>query len=152
MQFKRLASFALLASLTAAGVNAETLVQGDVELDSPPYVAQIQAHTDEELTQILTRISNLYDSGQSYPQSQPVALVLHGDEAALFLRQNYQMNKDIVDLAARLDAFNAIDIQVCETWMRYSSVPRAELPAFVDTVPYGPDQEASLLEQGYEYF
>ena len=139
-----------LVLLQAPFSQAETLRQGSLE--SPSYVAKIQAHTGEELTEILTRIDSLYESGESYPQSNPVALVLHGDEASLFLRQNYKENKDIVDLAARLDAFNAVDIQVCETWMRYSSVPRTELPAFVDTVPFGPDTEKALLEQGYEYF
>ncbi|WP_132704029.1 hypothetical protein [Reinekea marinisedimentorum] len=139
-----------LAVLAGSLTQAENLHQGSLE--SPSYVAQIQAHTGEELTEILRRIDNLYERGERYPQSNPVALVLHGDEANLFLRQNYSENKEIVDLAARLDAFNAIDIQVCETWMGFSSVPRTELPAFVDTVPYGPAAEKALLEQGYEYF
>lgn len=142
---------AFITSLLAfSSVQAENLHQGNLE--PPSYVAQIQAHTGEEISEILNRVESLYLEPESYPQSQPVALVLHGDEASLFLRQNYSENKEIVDLAARLDAFNAIDIQICETWMRYSSVPRTEIPAFVETVPFGPDAEEALLEQGYEYF
>jgi len=131
-------------------VSADTLHQGNAE--SPAFVAQIKAHTPDELSDILQRLDGLLQSNQEFPTNQPLALVLHGDEAGAFLRKNYNQNRELVDLAARLEAFNAIDIQICETWMKGASVKKSELPAFVDTVPYGPAQEKALLEQGYEYF
>lgn len=141
----------MLVSLTAAAtLSAESLHTGN--LQSTAYVAKIEAHTPTELSDILMRIDNLLVKDQQFPSSQPLALILHGDEARVFLRKNYIENRSLVDLAARLDAFEAIDIQICETWMRIESVSRSELPAFVDTVPYGPEQEKALLEQGYVYF
>jgi len=129
---------------------ADTLYPGSLE--SPAYIAQIQAHTPNEVSDILHRLEVLLQDGQSFPSNTPLVLVLHGDEAGVFLRRNYLRNKALVDLAARLDAFDAVHIQICETWMRRASVSKTELPAFVDTIPYGPSQEKALLDQGYEYF
>jgi len=128
----------------------DTLRPGSLE--SPAFIAQIEAHTPNEVSDILHRLETLLQNGQSFPSNAPLALVLHGDEAGVFLRRNYQSNKALVDLAARLDAFDAVHIQICETWMRGASVSKSELPAFVETIPYGPAQEKALLEQGYEYF
>ncbi len=143
----------LIAMVLVVGplaVNADSLHTGDVQ--APDFIAQIEAHTPSELSDILHRVDSLLLEQSDFPSSRPLALVLHGEEARVFLRENYQQNRELVDLAARLDAFNAIDIQICETWLRGASVPKSELPAFVDTVPYGPAQEKALLEQGYEYF
>ena len=140
----------IFASLVAVGATAESLHTGNLETSQ--FIAQIEAHTPSEVTSILQRLDLLLQGEASYPASQPLALVLHGEEARAFLRQNYNENRELVDLAARLDAFNAIDIQICETWLRGAAINKSELPAFVDTVPYGPAQEKALLEQGYEYF
>ncbi|WP_320824210.1 hypothetical protein [Reinekea sp.] len=129
---------------------ADTLHPGSLE--SPAFIAQIEAHTPNEVSAILHRLEVLLLSDQSFPSSAPLALVLHGDEAGVFLRRNYQSNKALVDLAARLDAFDAVNIQICETWLRGASISKSELPAFVETIPYGPSQEKALLKQGYEYF
>lgn len=118
---------------------------------TPRYIGQIQAHTPAEIQSILQRLDTLHNNSE-FPSSQPLALVLHGDEVNAFLRKNYSANRELVDLAARLDAFDAVDIQICETWMRDSSVSIEDLPAFVDTVPYGPAREQELLEDGFEYF
>lgn len=130
--------------------HAEQLIPGS--LSSPAYVAQIQAHSSDEVNDILNRLEALFEKEDGYPSSQPLALILHGDEARAFLRSNYEENRALVDLAARLDAFNAIDVQICETWMAKESVSSDQLPAFVDTVPYGPAAESSLIDQGWEYF
>lgn len=144
-----LISFAAPILLSGA-LFAENIHSGS--LQSNAYIARIQAHTPLELTEILTRLDALLQQEQGYPSSQPLALVLHGEEAKAFLRDNYQQNRDLVDMAARLDAFNAVDIQICETWLRGEDIPKSQIPAFIETVPYGPDQEDALLEQGYEYF
>lgn len=146
--FKRACTAGLLTISVAIG--AESLHAGNAE--SSAFVARIEAHTSNEISNILERLDGILQSEQAFPSSEPLALVLHGDEVRTFLRQNYAQNREIVDLAARLDAFQAIDIQVCETWLRGASVNKSELPAFIDTVPYGPAQENKLLEQGYEYF
>ncbi|MFP8966681.1 hypothetical protein ACKC9G_08915 [Pokkaliibacter sp. CJK22405] len=122
--------------------------------NSPPrYLAAITRHDAFELTLILERADVLLqDRMDVYPDYPPLTLVLHGDEARFFTRMNYPANKMLVDLAARLDAFHVIDLKICETWMRDNGVKRSELPAFVETVPYGPAEEDRLEQQGYLQF
>lgn len=141
---------ALSVLIGSASAFADSLHAGNVS--TPKYVAKIQAHTPSELNDILSRLDSMLQQEGEFPSSQPLALVLHGDEAEAFLQKNYQDHRALVDLAARLDAFNAVDIQICETWLRGAKVKQGELPAFVDTVPYGPAVEEELLDDGYEYF
>lgn len=121
-------------------------------VSSQPFIAEIQAHSASELSEILDRVNQIVKSEQRYSVDRPVALILHGSEIRAFLKENYQHNEQLVNLAAQLQAFNAIEIQVCETWMRQNDVDSNQLPPFISTVPYGPAVESSLLDQGYEYF
>jgi len=115
------------------------------------HVALLHAHTPEELAGILQQAENWADARDEYP-SDPIAIVLHGKEANVFIKQNYPMYRDLVDKAAKLDAFNVVDIKICETWMGVNQVRREQLPAFVDTVPFGPGEEQRLLKAGYQRF
>jgi len=143
-----IATFLVVAG--SSTVLAENLLSDATQTST--FIARIEAHTPAELSEILSRLDTILKSNETYPSSQPLALVLHGDEVEAFLSSNYEDNQALVDLAARLDAFNAVDIQVCETWMRRASATHSELPAFIETVPYGPATEKALLEQGFEYF
>lgn len=142
--------FAALTLALATVVSAENLSPGIVT--TSPYIAQIEAHTTTELDHILRRVDSILKEEQGYSASSPVALILHGTEIQAFLKSNYQQNQALVDLAAKLDAYNAVEIQVCETWMRLNGVDHSQLPPFISTVPYGPAAEAALVDQGYEYF
>jgi intracellular sulfur oxidation DsrE/DsrF family protein len=121
---------------------------------SPRYLADIELHTEAELLEALQRSEHLMDEGVlGRNTSSPVRFVLHGPEARILLLQNYSQHKSTVDLAARLSAFGAVDIKVCETWMGGNRVNPSELPPFVGTVPYGPSEESRLRnEEGYIYF
>ncbi|MCV6588827.1 MAG: hypothetical protein OIF57_07355 [Marinobacterium sp.] len=116
------------------------------------YLAEIRLHTPMEIENLLERASSLVESAEDFRGFEPIAVVLHGSEADAFRSGNYQRYRKLIDLAARLDAFNVIDVKICETWMRMNNVSRAELPAFVDTVPFGPAESRILRRQGYEAF
>ncbi|MGK0498378.1 MAG: intracellular sulfur oxidation DsrE/DsrF family protein [Oceanicoccus sp.] len=121
---------------------------------SPRYLAQIQVNTNEELLRVLQRAEVLLDSGDfKMGIDMPVVFLLHGPEARSLLSPNYKDNKSLADLAARLSAFNVVDIKVCKTWMGGEVIDEMELLPFVVTVPYFKDEERRLLEQqNYVYF
>lgn len=125
-----------------------------VEQESPRLLAHIEVHTSEELSRLLMRAEQLFESGKLVPGTDmPVAFVLHGAEARALISGNYRANKPLVDLAARLSAFQVVDISVCKTWMGGQGLDESQLPPFIDTVPSGPAEERRLLEeQGYVYF
>lgn len=114
-------------------------------------MAQLSAHTPEELAEVLNRAEAWSKRFEDYA-STPIAIVLHGNEASVFLKGNYARYQSLVDQAAKLDAFKVVDIQICERWMGNNGVHRNQLPPFVDTVPYGPGQERTLIEAGYQRF
>ncbi len=115
------------------------------------HIALLHAHTPEELFDILDQAEDWANARSEYPDN-PIAIVLHGQEANAFVKSNYQMHQALVDKAAKLDAFNVVDIKICETWMGMNQVRRDQLPAFVDTVPFGPGEEKRLLRAGYQKF
>lgn len=125
------------------------LAEGD---GSPGYVAKIEAHSKQEIEAIIERAEAVMDKVLTGERVEPIQFVLHGEEARLFFRKNYLENKVLVDRAARLDAFDVIDIRVCETWLRYNDESVSQLYPFVETVPFGPAEEKRLLSEGYLYF
>jgi intracellular sulfur oxidation DsrE/DsrF family protein len=141
----------LLSVYLLMGVGA---AQAQPDTEDPRYLVAIELHTEEELLQALERSEQLLNQGiLSRHSPSPVRFVLHGPEAKILLLQNYPRYKGIVDLAARLSAFGVVDLKVCETWMGGNRVNREELPPFVGTVPYGPNEVRRLMkEQDYIYF
>jgi len=144
-------SAAALSSLLYAEPLTIPTVEPVVELDDK-YVANLERHTPDELYSAFLKADGLLESADTYPEFEPVVFVLHGDEANIFVRNNYRKYKNMVDLAARLDAFGVIDIKICEYWMSANDVERRDFPAFVETIPYGPTEEIRLVEEGYIYF
>jgi len=146
-----LAFFSLIISLCFFSHLSSS--QSFVQDDGPRYLARIELNTKKELMDILRRSEQLFVQNNYQATDQPVALILHGPEAKVFLRGNYSENREIVDLAARLSAFGVVDIKVCEMWMGGESLDGKQLPPFVGAVPFGPAEEKRLVQkEGYVYF
>ena len=146
-------SLCLSALLFIEATAFSTLAYGDIEVvPNNKYIAQIELHTVDELQEVLDRASKISATDEGYNRSSPIQLVLHGEEVRIFLHKNYEKNKSVVDLAARLDAFNVIDIKVCEYWLGEHSLSTDQLPPFIDSVPFGPVEEQNLKRNGYVNF
>ncbi|MCA6063480.1 DsrE family protein [Thalassolituus marinus] len=113
--------------------------------------AVLLLHTEEELRTVLLRADALA-ANASYQNADPVVLVLYGDEIALFARDQYRDNKALVDLAARLDAFNVVDLKVCEQWLGRSGLTTADLPSFLQPVADGNAEIQGMQLQGFASF
>jgi hypothetical protein len=144
---------ALLLFLPAASTVAQNIVFPEVDISSR-YIARIELHTVDELMNSLLRAEKLQREGSFIVgRDAPIAFVLHGPEAKALFLNNYAENKSLVDLAARLSAFDVVDIKVCETWSGSQGLDVSRLPPFIGTIPYGPAEEKRLLEQEkYVYF
>ena len=117
----------------------------------PRYVADISAHSVEALNLLFDRVEKILTRPRSDRESALVSLVLHGPEVEFFALRNYGKYKSLVDRAARLDALGAIDVSICQTQMRKFGISKDEVPAFLEQVPYGPDEVQRLLGSGYVY-
>lgn len=114
--------------------------------------ALVQLHTAEELRSLLSRAEQIANGEAEYNTDEPIALVLHGQEIEIFKRSNYRDNKELVDLAARLDAFNVVDLKVCQRWMGENNLSEGDLPPFLEAVPFGGDEVRRLQGVGYAFF
>jgi intracellular sulfur oxidation DsrE/DsrF family protein len=122
--------------------------------ETPPArsVLDITVHTLDELKVLLDRAEQLSTSLKPQGENASVVLVLHGPEVEFFASSNYAMYKDIVDQAARLDAFDIVDVKICQTMMSIQGVARDDIPAFIEQVPLGQDEIDRLVGEGYIYF
>lgn len=115
-------------------------------LQSKVYL-QISPRGSEDLAELFTTLEESVAAGET--QTDPVVIVLHGPEALPFLRSNYLANRELVDRAARLLAFDRIEMRMCETWMRNNGIRPEELLPFVETVPFAPEEVERLERDGY---
>jgi intracellular sulfur oxidation DsrE/DsrF family protein len=116
------------------------------------YLFSVTLHTKAEIDSMLTRAETLAKTLLSGINNRTgIALVLHGPEIELFTKKNYGSNRQLVDKASRLDSSAVIDIKACRTTMGELKIKEKDLPNFIEIVPYGPDEEKRLLEQGYTY-
>ena len=123
------------------------------EADAPlRAVLDISVHTLEELKVLLDRAEELAMRPQAQGAEASVVLVLHGPEVEFFSIRNYEKYKDIVDQAARLDAFDVVDVKICQTMLDMQGIERADIPAFIEQVPLGPGEIVRLRQQGYVTF
>ncbi|TQV71704.1 acyl-CoA transferase [Exilibacterium tricleocarpae] len=145
----------LLAAGSAADVSNPIAIAGDQAQSAAPngYLARIQKDSPEDIERALRRAEQLFLDGRIDPESGPLAFVIHGPEAAIFFKDSYPAYKAIVDLAARLTAFEVIQVKVCETRMGVLGRKKTELVPFVETVPFGPAEVNRLVNtEEYVYF
>ena len=115
------------------------------------FMVDLSLHNASEIEAFLKhaeKLSSRLEGNSDYPG---IALVLHGPEIEYFARKNYDKYKTIVDLAARLDAGNVIDVKACQTMMKFLHVEKDEMPDFIEQVPYGPNEMKRLEIEGYTY-
>lgn len=125
----------------AAGITAE----------DGRYLFRVSLHTPEEIAGLLARAEELAKTRRTNQRDAGIALVLHGPEIEIFTRKNYARFRETVDRAARLDAGHIIEVKMCRTEMKNRGIREEDIPAFIELVPYGPDEENRLRHSGYVY-
>jgi intracellular sulfur oxidation DsrE/DsrF family protein len=115
------------------------------------YLFSITLHTPEEIAGLLARAEQLAQTMHTDDARTGIALVLHGPEIEIFAKKNYPRFRKTVDQAARLDAAHVIEVKMCLTEMRRLGLRKEDIPAFIELVPYGPDEEERLRRNGYVY-
>ncbi len=113
------------------------------------YLFDVSDHSLEELEALLGRADEITQMSSDDYDKLDIVMILHGPDIDWFTQQNYEQNKQLVDLAEKLDAYDIIDMKVCETAMSSLGVEREEIPPFIESVPYSPDEMKRLLKEGY---
>lgn len=116
------------------------------------FRANIQEHSATEMLSLLQRAEKMALGQDGHTTRDPIIFVLSGDEITLFERENYRDNKPLIDLAARLEAFNIVDLKVCRDWLGQHGIEMTDLPPFVEGVSSAEQENIRLLKAGYAYF
>jgi hypothetical protein len=122
------------------------------ELLPAKALLDISVHTTEEIAVLFDRAEKLAMTPRPHGEGASVVLVLHGPEVEFFSINNYDKYKEIVDRAARLDAFDIVDVKICQTMMNIKGIDRDDIPSFIEQVPLGSAEMERLLKEGYVYF
>ncbi len=113
------------------------------------YLYDISEHSIEDLKLLLQRAEEITQAETDNLEDLKIVMILHGPDIGWFTIDNYDDNKELVDLAKRLDTFDIIDLKVCETTMESMEIDRNQLPPFIESVPYAPDEFIRLSDEGY---
>lgn len=117
------------------------------------YFFDVYGHTAEEITALLRRAQTTHDElPEAEQDSISIALVLHGPDITFFTSDNYAQYRELVDLAASLDAQGYVDLKICTTSVSRRGFDAAQFPSFIEFVPYGPDEIRRLESEGYTRF
>jgi intracellular sulfur oxidation DsrE/DsrF family protein len=101
---------------------------------------------------LLDRAEQLAMKPRPAGRDDRIVLILHGPEVEFFSTRNYDRYKDIVDQAARLDAFDIVDVKICQSMMKVQGIERDDIPSFIEQVPFGEAEIERLVGEGYVYF
>jgi intracellular sulfur oxidation DsrE/DsrF family protein len=146
----------LISGATAIGLIGMLLLFSSPAMaasgDSVRSYLEISPSNLDDLETLLTTLERSLDTAVPGADVEPIVLILHGDEAVPFTRRQYQANRSLVDRTALLDAYSLLDVRMCETWMMENDVQRSDLPPFIETIRYAPDEVRKLEAEGYQPF
>jgi len=156
---------------SATTVTPETGQETVISLSEPPPIVHIQTdsqftignkrylydiseHSIEELQSLLQRAEEITQAGTEDLEDLEdleIVMILHGPDINWFTLENYNDNKELVDLAKKLDTFDIIDLKVCETAMESLEIDRDQIPTFIEPVPFAPNEIKRLSDDGYTH-
>jgi intracellular sulfur oxidation DsrE/DsrF family protein len=120
-----------------------------VIIENKNYLFNVKGHSLSEIEALLERTEQVTTTQSSEYQDLEIVMVIHGPDIEWFTQQSHVDNQKLLDLAARLDARDIVDMKVCETTMEHHGVERKDIPRFIDTVPYAPTEIENRLRDGY---
>jgi intracellular sulfur oxidation DsrE/DsrF family protein len=106
-------------------------------------------HSEQQLLSLMNRAKQMAERAGDDREALEIALVLHGPDIDFFATRNYQRYRTLVDLAAQLDAYDVIDFKACIVALRERGFAKPDIPAFIELVPFGPDEIRRLEQRGY---
>ena len=125
---------------------------GDLPIKKGKFMFSVSLHKEQEIDSLLARADELSRVMRTNGNESKIALILHGPEVKFFTKNSYDNYRNIVDRAERLNDRNIIEIKICKSKMDEYGIKDAQIPSFVEIIPYAPDEEERLLKQGYVYF
>src|SRR5690606_6658752 len=113
---------------------------------SARYLFVLEDHSEEELEALLRRADEVARTSLDRFDRLDIALVVHGPSVRLFTGGDD--NRELVDLAAKLAAFDVVDVKICRESLKAEGISEGRVPSFIEAVPSAPDEIARLSASG----
>ena len=123
--------------------------QTQFNIGNKSYLFDVSNHSIEEMEALLARAREISQFDSNEYKDLDIVMILHGPDIDWFTQQNQEKNMKLIELAAELDQLEIIDMKVCETAMDKRGIKREDIPAFIESVPYAPDEMKKLLQDGF---
>ena len=128
----------------------EKIPQDDkIIIDNKSYLFDVTNHSIDELRALLARAEEVSQAQSEEFSDLKIVMIIHGPDIEWFTQKNHEQNQQLIDLAARLDAYDIIDMKVCEKTLSSMGVERGDIPSFIESVPYAPVEIKQRLQDGY---
>jgi len=136
-------------SETSIPASSQHLKASQQEVEGTYYLFDLVNHEPKQIKQLLKRAESLSQVSHVENKKTRIAMVIHGPDIEIFDKKNYGHHKELVDLAARLDASDIIDFKVCQVTADSRGINEKSFPSFMEMVPFAPDEIERLEEEGY---
>jgi len=123
-------------------------VDGAAFSDANRFYFDVGGHSPDEILAMLTRADELAASGTPTDPIE-IVMVLHGPDLKLFTDEAPAGHADIGALASRLDAGGVIDFKACLRSVEEQGLSESSFPAYIEMVPFAPDELARLKSEGF---
>ncbi len=132
-------------------VQTSPLLSGNqpITIGQTHYLFDIANHKPHEIKTLLERAEMLSKEVKTSDHKTRIAMVIHGPDIEVFDQKNYEQNKEIIDLAARLDASDIIDFKVCKRTAKERGIDTSNFPSFIEIIPFAGDELQRLKTEGY---
>jgi len=114
------------------------------------YYFDVTSHDAGEFRALLERAAEIYAATPAPERDAlEVVLVIHGPDIEYLAAANRERYADIIELAGELEAHGVFDFKMCASAARQRGIAPADLPPFVELVPWAPDEFLRLEQAGY---
>lgn len=131
-----------------ATIPSQNVASVDAGLDNKQYLFDVSSHSLEDLENLLARAEKISTSQDEQYDELEIVIILHGPDINWF-NQNLPENERLIDLAKELDDKNIIDLRVCDRSIEHHGYSRSNIPEFIESVPFGPTEIQTRLDEGY---
>ncbi|MEN8108780.1 MAG: DsrE family protein [Pseudomonadota bacterium] len=115
-------------------------------------VYDVAVDNTSALENVLARASHLSIITGADPMEGSIIIVLHGPEVAFFVKDDYEVYKNIVDRAKSLSVGGIIKIMMSELALNVRGLSSDNIPKFIKIVPFGDAEIARLqAKDGHAY-
>ena len=108
-------------------------------------VYDVAVNNTSALENVLARASHLSIITGADPMEGSIIIVLHGPEVAFFVKDDYEVYKNIVDRAKSLTVGGIIKIMMSKLALNVRGLSSDDIPKFIKIVPFG-DAEIARLQ------